>query len=137
MLDVRRPDLFRVLTKNPNIFCIEAELARTRYNALHRVLPLSHEQVNRLVTKYPIILNYETHSVETTIDSLRQASYTRTHWQDEFDNITPSFVAFYFKDSKDLLTRCVLRCLHHCIIFTFVHPLLPCHFQTHGNLVVP
>jgi hypothetical protein len=115
MLDLRRQDLFRILCKNPNLFCLEAQLVRTRYNALHRVLPLNHEQVKRLVHKFPLALNYQTTSIESAIDALRQVTYTRQQWQVDFERITPSLVAFYLRDTKDILSRCVpdMLCCPH------------------------
>jgi hypothetical protein len=107
MLDLRRHDLFRILCKNPNLFCLEAQLVRTRYIALHKALPLNHEQVKRLVHKCPLALNYQTSSIESAIDALRQVTYTRNQWQFDFERLTPSLVAFYLRDTRDILARYV------------------------------
>lgn len=105
MLDLRPSELLMVLRKNPNLFILEPAAVRTRYAALHKVLPLNHDSVRRMVHKFPLILNYQTASVESLLDALRQLSFTRVQWQQDFDLLTPSLLAYYFRDSRDILAR--------------------------------
>lgn len=63
-------------------------------------MPLNHESVKRMVRKYPLILNFQTSSLEDTMDSLRQLSYTRVQWQEDFDAMSPSLLAYFFRDAK-------------------------------------
>ncbi len=97
MLDLKGPDVLQVLRKNPHLLCMEAQVARARYNALHKVLHLSHESIKSLVHKFPLVLNYQTATVEEIVDSLRQVCSMRLHWQEDFENVTPSTLAFFIR----------------------------------------
>mmetsp|Transcript_19189 Transcript_19189/g.48792 ORF Transcript_19189/g.48792 Transcript_19189/m.48792 type:complete len:377 (-) Transcript_19189:8-1138(-) len=105
MLDLRPTEVLAVLRKNPNLFIMESSVVRTRFTSLHKVMPLNHDNVRKLVVKFPLILNYQTTSIEHLMDSLRQLSYTRVQWQQDFDAMSPSLIAFYLRDARDLLLR--------------------------------
>jgi hypothetical protein len=72
MLDLKPPDLAMVLRKNPLLFCHDVALARARFQALHKVMPLSNEGVKQLARKYPLVLNFRTETLEEIMDGLRQ-----------------------------------------------------------------
>lgn len=69
------------------------------------MLPLTHEGVRTLARKFPLILNFQTKTIEELVDVLRQLSYTRIHWQEDFDTLTPGLLAYFFRDSNDILRR--------------------------------
>ena len=105
MLDLKPHDMYMILRKNPLLLVMEPTEARARFNRLHRITPLSHESVTTMVRKFPLALNFTSESIEAKVERLRNLAYTRTTWQQHFDNIPPSLLAFYLRDSKDLLDR--------------------------------
>ena len=47
----------RLLRKNPFLMIMDTVVARTRFNKLHHITPLSHEASRIMVVKYPLALN--------------------------------------------------------------------------------
>lgn len=105
MLDLRPAELLMILRKNPHLLCLEPQVARSRYNQLHKVTPLNHDSVKKMVRKYPLALNFDTQNVEDIVDRLRQLCNTRVLWQENFDTISFSLLAFFLRDWKDKLAR--------------------------------
>ncbi|GFH12174.1 uncharacterized protein HaLaN_07811, partial [Haematococcus lacustris] len=105
MLKLRRPDLFRVLTKNANLLCMEPQLVQMRYAGLHKVLGVDAELVRALVIKFPPILNCDTEVVGRRMDVLHQLASSRTQWQEDVEVISHNLLVFWLKDYIDLRAR--------------------------------
>lgn len=105
MLDLKGCEMFMIVRKNPSVLVLDQNLLRSRFNNLHRITPLGHEDVKAMVRKCPLILNSDTELITRAVDKLRQLSYTRAMWQDNFEVISPSLLAFFLKDKTDLLLR--------------------------------
>eukprot|EP00955_Chlamydomonas_euryale_P105948 365671-Chlamydomonas_euryale.AAC.2 len=58
-----------------------------------------------MVRKYPLVLNSRSETIEAVTEKLRHVAYTRSLWQQDFDCITPSLMAFFLRDYRDLLLR--------------------------------
>eukprot|EP00798_Chlamydomonas_sp_ICE-L_P031743 gene31743-6944_t len=91
--------------RNPYRMCLDTALVRSRYDALSRVMPLSRDSMRTLTRKCPLILNRRTELIGDVMESLRQISYTRVIWQENFDLMTPSLMAFFMRDFAVLLMR--------------------------------
>lgn len=61
--------------------------------------------MRQLVLKFPLVLNWHPEGLRAIIDALRQLAYTRDLWQQDFETITPSLLAFYIRDHCDQLRR--------------------------------
>lgn len=105
MLDLKPHDMYMILRKNPLLMVMDPSISRARFNRLHRVTPLSHEAVTVMVRKYPLVLNMKSENVEVIIERLRHLAYSRVTWQENFDDISPSLLAFFLRDHADLLLR--------------------------------
>ena len=129
----------RLLRKNPFLMIMDTVVARTRFNKLHHITPLSHEASRIMVVKYPLALNRcvkgiccmielphplyiadimnnipyppcnvdvssdcfsRTETVAAKTEKLRHLAYTRAMWQQDFDCITPSLMAFFLRDYR-------------------------------------
>jgi hypothetical protein len=104
-LGLRPSDMILLLKKNPSFLCADPEFFKANFTALKRLLPFTPEQFLALVRKYPPILNWRTEVVKRKLDYLRSLCCTREVWQENLDYITPSLLAFFFKDSVDLTRR--------------------------------
>lgn len=70
-----------------------------------QVMHWTRDNVRTLVLKFPLILNYQTARVQHLMCVLQQVSSKRAQWRQDFAAMTPSLVAFYIKDAKDMLLR--------------------------------
>jgi hypothetical protein len=105
MLDLQPHEIFMILRKNPMLLVLDSVEARARYDRLHRITPLSHEAVKLMVRKYPLVLNSRSETIENVTERMRHLAYTRSMWQQDFDCISPSLLAFFLRDYADLLLR--------------------------------
>ncbi|KAG1660703.1 hypothetical protein FOA52_014322 [Chlamydomonas sp. UWO 241] len=105
MLDLQPHEIFMILRKNPMLLVLDSVEARARYDRLHRITPLTHEAVKLMVRKYPLVLNSRSETIEAVTERMRHLAYTRSMWQQDFDCISPSLLAFYLRDYADLLLR--------------------------------
>ncbi|GAX80135.1 hypothetical protein CEUSTIGMA_g7573.t1 [Chlamydomonas eustigma] len=105
ILDLKPPELYMLLRKNPILMIMDTDIAKARLNKLHHVTPLDHQSSRHMVIKYPLVLNLETETIEALMGRLRNLAYTRAMWQQDFDNITSSLLAFFIRDRHDLLLR--------------------------------
>lgn len=105
MLDLKPHEIFMIMRKNPLLLVMDSPEARARFNKLHRMTPLSHEAVKVMVRKYPLVLNCRSETIAAIVERLRHLAYTRAMWQQDFDCMSPSLMAFFLRDYRDLLMR--------------------------------
>eukprot|EP00878_Enallax_costatus_P043991 GHUV01052124.1.p1 GENE.GHUV01052124.1~~GHUV01052124.1.p1 ORF type:complete len:140 (-),score=21.67 GHUV01052124.1:164-583(-) len=72
---------------------------------IHPTLTSAATQVRQLVHKYPKVLSTPPQRVQAAVERLRQLSYTREEWARDFETISPSFLAFFLRDSTDVIIR--------------------------------
>lgn len=105
LLDLKGCDMFMMLRKNPALLIMDPSVVRSRYDQLLRITPLSREDVKAMVRKMPLLLSRSSEVVAQMTERLRHLAYTRAMWQRDFEVITPSLLAFFYRDANDLLLR--------------------------------
>ncbi|MEW5308908.1 MAG: hypothetical protein WDW38_000828 [Sanguina aurantia] len=105
MLDLQGSDMAMLLRKNPYLLVTDIGCLRFRFEALHRSTTLDHEQILFMVKKCPLVFNFEGETLARLVANLRDLSSTRELWHQDFEQITPSLLAFFIRDHTDLLLR--------------------------------
>lgn len=105
LLSLTSVEILTVLRKNPRLLCFDFEETKSKYMQLPKLTPFGADGVRTLVIKYPLILNYQTATVKQVIEDLRDFAYTRGTWQDDFELMSPSLFAFFYRDREDILLR--------------------------------
>jgi hypothetical protein len=57
------------------------------------------------VRKFPLVLSRRPEAVADALESLRGVCGSRLQWQQDYERLTPSLLAFYLRDVSDILVR--------------------------------
>eukprot|EP00877_Chromochloris_zofingiensis_P012653 jgi/Chrzof1/7641/Cz02g31090.t1 len=105
LIGLQTSEMALLLRKNPALLILEPVLLHSRYEALPQLTEYNQQQVKALVVKFPLIVNYTTQTLHTKIEQLRQLCSIRDEWREDFEAISPSLLAYYIRDSTDIILR--------------------------------